>query len=84
MQNLRREQAPALRLAVRLVQILRGVRTIFLGPLTEGAVERMRDWGSLTFDTPSVGYADTSLTREARVLCGFGGDTVGAAICRPA
>ena len=50
----------------RLVQILRGVRTIFLGPLTEGAVERMRDWGSLTFNTPSVGYADTSLTREAR------------------
>ena len=66
-----------------VVQILRGVRTIFLGPLTEGAVERMRDWGSLTFNTPSVGYADTSLTREARVLCGFCGDTVGAAICRP-
>ena len=58
--------------AVRLVvRILRGVRTIFLGPLTEGAVERMRDWGSLTFNTPSVGYADTSLTREARVLCGI-------------
>ena len=64
-------------------RILRGVRTIFLGPLTEGAVERMRDWGSLTFNTPSVGYADTSLTREARVLCGFGGELVGAAICRP-
>ena len=57
--------------AVRFVQILRGVRTIFLGPLTVGAVERMRDWGSLTFNTPSVGYADTSLTREARVLCGI-------------
>ena len=81
--NPRRDQGPALRVAVRFVQILRGVRTIFLGPLTEGAVERMRDWGSLTFNTPSVGYADTSLTREARVLCGFGGDTVGAAICRP-
>ena len=61
----------------RVVQILRGVRTIFLGPLTEGAVERMRDGGSLTFNTPSVGYADTSLTREARVLCGFGGELVG-------
>ena len=66
-----------------IVQILRGVRTIFLGPLTEGAVERMRDWGSLTFNTPSVTYGDTSLTREARVLCGFGGDTVGANCVRP-
>ena len=59
---------------------LQGVRTIFLGPLTEGAVEQMRDWGSLTFNTPSVGYADTSLTREARVLCGFGGELVGVGV----
>ena len=63
-----------------VVQILRGVRTIFLGPLTEGAVERMRDWGSLTFNTPSVGYADTSLTREARGLCGFGDELVGVGV----
>ena len=63
--------------AVRLVQILRGVRTIFLDPLTEGAVERMRNWGSLTFNTPSVGYADSSLTREARVLCRIRGDRRG-------
>jgi hypothetical protein len=40
----------------------------------------MRDWGSLTFNTPSVGYADTSLTREARVLCGFGGELVGVGV----
>ena len=79
-QNYRRDQGPALRHAVRLVQILRGVRTIFLGLLTEGAVERMRDWESLTFNTPSVGYADTSLTREARVLCGFGGEFVGVGV----